>query len=304
MVLLVTTARIISALEAIPPSSRKDLDLPTSLVADTPISHDQLVRLSRYLYTNALTSPQEASLNSLLRGTRIYVPPPPKKPEPSPEYLALKARLLAAAEADAYHRMTTSAPSPQGPSPIFSSSTPTLSSIHDSSSAAAGGGEDPLTPSLVLNIFLSVLITGFSVYWALTSFRTPDLLVSSVSSVWRSGSGSSSARTAGVSEPVKVLVSLLTALVVGVAEVLIYAIYLQKVERARAREARIKERKEVIGRDEVQRRNDGQDVQMVGGDKEEIWGRGANGGVRRRVREKWEEKEREKGRGKEAGDEG
>ncbi|RHZ74981.1 hypothetical protein CDV55_109210 [Aspergillus turcosus] len=304
MVLLVTTTHIISALEAVPPSSRKELDLPDSLSINSPISHEQVIRLSHYFRNGAKSSSPDPSpdrsLNSLLRGTKVYVPPPPKKPEPSPEYLALKARLLAAAEADAYNRMTATTfapttPGHSGPSPIFSSSTPTLAALHDSKGPAGDTEtEDPLTPSLVLNIFLSVLITGFSVYWALTSFHTPDILVSSVSSLWRvqpPSRPSVNRVSGGASEPVRVLVSLFAALMVGVAEVFIYAIYLQKVDQARARERRIRERKEVVGSDVVGGRAgkmENEEIQRIDEEQETIWGRGANGGVRRRVREKWE----------------
>jgi hypothetical protein len=86
MVLLVTTTHIISALEAVPSSSRKDLGLPDSLSINSPVSHEQVIRLSRYFRNGAnSTSPDpspDRSLNSLLRGTKVYVPPPPKKPEP------------------------------------------------------------------------------------------------------------------------------------------------------------------------------------------------------------------------------
>lgn len=113
------------------------------------------------------------------------------------------------------------------------------------------------------------------------------MLVSTVAGVWR-GKGTGQ----GVSESVKVLVSLGAAVVVGVAEVMIYAIYLRKVEVARGRERRVKERKVVVGSERVgggKSREGGE-----GGDKEEvIWGRGVNGGLRRRVREKWEEKEKD-----------
>lgn len=113
------------------------------------------------------------------------------------------------------------------------------------------------------------------------------MLVSTVAGVWR-GKGTGQ----GMSESVKVLVSLGAAVVVGVAEVMIYAIYLRKVEVARGRERRVKERKVVVGSERVgggESREGGE-----GGDKEEvIWGRGVNGGLRRRVREKWEEKEKE-----------
>ncbi|GAA85329.1 similar to An07g06590 [Aspergillus luchuensis] len=340
MVLLTTTPPILSAIKALPPTSRHDFSLPDTLNLEDPISHDQLIKIARYFRQKPTTdsSPsvdRSKTLNSLLRGTKVYVPPPPKKPEPvstylspthpptlytnkinkpdikkSPEYLALKARLLAAAETDAYNRMTSSfssssffPPSSRTPAStkpsIFTSSTPTLEALHNKHNPKNDddNGTDPLTPGLVLNIFLSVLITGFSVYWALRSFRSPEMLVSTVARVWR-GKGTGQ----GVSESVKVLVSLGAAVVVGVAEVMIYAIYLRKVEVARGRERRVKERKVVVGSERVgggksrEGGEDGGNGERVGeGDKEEevIWGRGVNGGLRRRVREKWEEKEKD-----------
>ncbi|PYH38581.1 TMEM199/VMA12 family protein [Aspergillus neoniger CBS 115656] len=330
MVLLTTTPSILSAIKALPPTSRHDFSLPDTLNLEDPISHDQLIKIARYFRqqdttTTATTSTNidsSKTLNSLLRGTKVYVPSPPKKPEPvhtypqhnpptSPEYLALKARLLAAAETDAYNRMTSSSsftssgffpPSSRTPAStkpsIFTSSTPTLEALHNKHNPNNNDDNDtdPLTPGLVLNVFLSVLITGFSVYWALRSFRSPEMLVSTVARVWR-GKGTGQ----GVSESVKVLVSLGAAVVVGVAEVMIYAIYLRKVEVARGRERRVKERKVVVGSERVgggesrESGEGGSNGERVGeGDKEEvIWGRGVNGGLRRRVREKWEEKEKD-----------
>lgn len=105
------------------------------------------------------------------------------------------------------------------------------------------------------------------------------------------------------------LLSLFAALLVGVAEVVVYAAYLRKVREARARERKIKERKVVIGpvpdpdpRDDGSRGRDGggeKETRIT--EKEEIWGRGVNGGVRRRVRERWdrEERKREEEKGKE-----
>ena len=85
-------------------------------------------------------------------------------------------------------------------------------------------------------------------------------------------------------------------IVVGVAEVTVYAGYLRKVERSRLLERKKKEIKTVLGE------YTGEDADAIPrpdqdfGEKEneeEIWGRGVNGGMRRRVREKWE-KEQEK----------
>jgi hypothetical protein len=88
MVLLVTTDRILAALDTVPVSRREQLNLPATLETNGPIAHEQLIRLSRYLQTDPeseykdATSSSSSILNSLLRGTKVYVPPPPPKPEP------------------------------------------------------------------------------------------------------------------------------------------------------------------------------------------------------------------------------
>lgn len=86
MVLLLTTDRILAAFEAIPASRHEELNLPTTLEAQGPIAHEQLIRLARYLQTDPEykehVSHTPTVLSSLLRGTKVYVPPPPKKPEP------------------------------------------------------------------------------------------------------------------------------------------------------------------------------------------------------------------------------
>ena len=90
-------------------------------------------------------------------------------------------------------------------------------------------------------------------------------------------------------------------ILVGVAEVGLFVIYGGRVEGARRREREIRERKVVVRDGKGQGSDgsveeDGREV-IVGVDTEteteEIWGRGANGGMRRRVREKWE-RERDK----------
>ena len=88
MVLLVTTDRILAALDTVPASRREQLNLPATLETNGPIAHEQLIRLSRYLQTDPESEYKDATasspsiLNSLLRGTKVYVPPPPPKPEP------------------------------------------------------------------------------------------------------------------------------------------------------------------------------------------------------------------------------
>lgn len=72
------------------------------------------------------------------------------------------------------------------------------------------------------------------------------------------------------------------AVVVAIAECGLYAAYLNKVKDARKKERAKRERKGVVR--EVT--EDGGKVNKEDG--QEIWGRGINGGVRRRVREKYE----------------
>ena len=81
--LLKSTPTILAALERIPSSTREDLGLPTVSVG-APISHDDLIALARY-YRNTAEADGERNpytLDTLLRGTSVYVPPPPPKPEP------------------------------------------------------------------------------------------------------------------------------------------------------------------------------------------------------------------------------
>lgn len=308
MVLLVATDRILAALEAVPGSQRSELNLPSTLQLHEPITHDQLLRLAKHLqhdttYTATIgVHNRRTVLNTLLYGTKVYVPPPPKKPEPvrakqslsvtvqppsnpkpqSPEYLASKARLLAEAERTAYQRLLNPTYTPG----------PDHADRHASSSDLA---EDTLTPSLIFNIFLSVVITGFSVFWALTKFTMPTILAKTFSSWTGPGVDGVDGQevTVGASDAVRVLISFFAALSVAVAEAFLYGAYLEKVSRARAKEGRLKERKTFVGTVEVdtegERVVEGVDVDR----KEEIWGKGVNGGVRRRVREKWE-KEKEK----------
>lgn len=178
------------------------------------------------------------------------MPPPPPKPEPSPEYVGLMVRLRAEQERRDYHDM------------ISKSSIDEITEMHE---------EDNISPSLVLNILLSVVFCAGAVFH-ITRF-------------WRN-------------DGVRVLVSLAAAVVMGVAEVVVYSAYLRKLKEGKAREKSVKERKAFIG--DTKGEEDAAhmvDVNDGKGQKEEIWGRGVNGGMRRRVQEKWR-KEQENGLGK------
>ncbi|OJD11214.1 hypothetical protein AJ78_07971 [Emergomyces pasteurianus Ep9510] len=307
MVLLSITPTIVSALNNLPASTRDELSLPTPTTGSA-ISHTQLITLSRHLLSNSPVTEKsdepsngtikryEAfTLNSLLKGTRVYIPPPPPKPEPTPEYLALKASLLAAAEANEYNTLlnpTSPHSSSNPPSRIWGlNDHPTTNKcLHPESKNENKiiSDDDPLTPSLVLNILISILFTGFASYWALSNFRIPTFFTFTSSS-------SPSYPGAVSSQPARVFISIIVALLVGVAEVVVFALYLKKVELAKEREMAIVERKVVIGEFKVGN-GDGKDdeggVRIDGKEeKEEIWGKGVNGGARRRVKERWKGKD-------------
>lgn len=129
-------------------------------------------------------------------------------------------------------------------------------------------------------------MTGFSVYWALTKFTMPEILARRFAS-WTGPQVDEMRQPGGASDAVRVLVSFFAALAVAVAEAFLYAAYIGKVEKAKAKERRVKERKSLVGDVEDE------SAQNVDREEDTIWGKGANGGVRRRVREKWE-KEKEK----------
>jgi TMEM199 family protein len=142
-----------------------------------------------------------------------------------------------------------------------------------------------ITPSLVLNIFMSVILCGFATFWALKNFQTPSFL----SGILLSPTGKRDRVNTGATmskDPVFVLISMFVGILVGVAETVVYAAYVRKVKYAKDAEKKVKERKEVVSSVEVGWNDESS--RDVDGEEEVIWGKGVNGGVRRRVREKWE----------------
>ena len=85
----------------------------------------------------------------------------------------------------------------------------------------------------------------------------------------------------------RVLLSIFAALSVAVAESFLYVFYIGKIERARVQERKFKERKvfvKEVGDGDGEEKDDAVSID----EKDKIWGKGVNGGVRRRAREKWE----------------
>ncbi|EZF35617.1 hypothetical protein TMEN_6068 [Trichophyton mentagrophytes] len=325
MVLLTATPGIISAIKALPLTAREELSLAETPSLNDPISHEQLISIARRLSSHpsrstntgeeddaaeTVDSPtcegSKYTLNSLLRGAKLYIPPPPPKPAPSPEYLALKAKLLAEAEQNQYNSLLhplSPSESKRQPAAIFASRSSRIHNGAKQSVLMENDESDPITPSLVLNILVSILFTGFATYWGLSNFRIPKL---STLLPWseRPSSLNSDPHAyyyyphAPSSQPFRVFVSLFIGILVGVAEVVVYASYLRKVANAKAKEKAKVEKKVFIGLVEDPPHDKSQvpakvstSVSLKDGEKEEIWGKGVNGGARRRVRDKWREKE-------------
>lgn len=258
MVLLTTTPTILAAISSLPSDSlpSQSQSLPTS--TDSPVSHTTLLTLSACLRKSS----PSYTLNTLLRGAKPYIAPPPPKPEPSDEYKALMARLRADQERREYRAM------------VAKQEAESLQAL--SGRIGTDGdeeeGKDDISPSLVLNIVLSIVMCA-GVAFHLTRWWPND--------------------------GVRVLVSLATAVVVGVAEVTVYAAYLRKVEESKRLERRKKERKVLIG-EYTGPRDDGDADVWTGNagevEKTEIWGKGVHGGMRRRLREKWEKEQEQEQR--------
>jgi TMEM199 family protein len=256
MVLLTTTPYIHTTLSALPNSILSSLpSIATPPQVGSPIDHHTLIALTHLLKTpSAPPALRRCTLSTLLRGTSVDTPPPPPPPQPTPEYLALKQRLLEQQEQREYAAL------------INKSSTMLTDAENEAENA-----RDDVTPSLVFNILLSVLLCAGATFY-ITRFWSND--------------------------GIRVLVSLLVGIVVGVAEVTVYAGYLRKVERSRRLENKKREVKVMLGEYTGENEVSIERVDLtVGGkrDAEEIWGRGVNGGMRRRVREKWEKEQRRKG---------
>ncbi|EOD45963.1 ATPAse vacuolar Er assembly factor vma12 [Neofusicoccum parvum] len=147
-----------------------------------PVSHAQLIDISDFLKARAdhrsadddeAAEAAPTALNDLLRGSRIYTPPPKPKPEPSTEYKQLMARLRREEEARAYERMLN----PPAPAESFSQRFPT-SNAHLFSAAgmdhfANTDEDDEVTYAdinrqlaLIINVLVSIIACSCAIWIA------------------------------------------------------------------------------------------------------------------------------------------
>ncbi|PBP24611.1 vacuolar H+-ATPase assembly protein [Diplocarpon rosae] len=188
-----------------------------------PISHGQIVELSQDMKARKL---QPCRLEDLLKGARVFVPPPPRKPEPTLEYKALMARLRRDEEARSYERMTN----PPPPMETFSQRFPAASAARAFSCSqpnikASDPDDDGIAytdvhrqVTLIFNVLVSIVACAAAIWVAAKWWSTPARLALSMS-------GSA---------------------LVGVAEVAVYSGYMRRLGEAKGKEKKIKEIKEVV----------------------------------------------------------
>ncbi|KAK3384980.1 endoplasmic reticulum-based factor for assembly of V-ATPase-domain-containing protein [Podospora didyma] len=189
-----------------------------------PITHGQIIDLWQTL---SEAGHEQYGLEKLLHGSRVYVPPPPAKPEPSPEFKALMARLRRDEEQRAYERMMNPAP----PVDSFSQQQPSRAGmVHafaevNRPSREADIGDDDVTFEdvhrqlmLVLNFVVSILGVAASL-WILGRW-------------W--------------STPARLFLTMGGSALVGVAEVALYSGYIWHLGEAKKKDKAFREVKEVM----------------------------------------------------------
>jgi hypothetical protein len=253
MVLLTMTPSIVEGLQALDEHAGQGLatlpaqgDGQPSLenpAVGNPVSHSQIVGLWNTLKG---TVPGEWSLEMLLKGSKVYVPPPPPKAEPvswivlkkqpgavmlisskSDEYKALMARLRREQEQREYERMTNPLP----PMETFSQRYPNSASMAQGFAAVnrpsteADMGDDDVTFSdvhrqlmLILNFVASILGVAATL-WILARW-------------W--------------STPARLFLTMGGSALVGIAEVAVYSGYVWHLGQAKKKDKTLKEVKQIV----------------------------------------------------------
>lgn len=185
-----------------------------------PISHAQVLELSKQLKANNI---DPHHLDTLLRGSTIWVPLRPKPKEKTSEYKELMARLRREQEAREYLQMinpTTPAETQSRNLPRASAAnafTATAAYIEDSPDDEATYADINRQVTLIINVLVSIVACSAALWM--------------VSRWW--------------STPARLALSLGGSILVAVAEVAIYWGYIYKVKESIKTERKIKEVKTV-----------------------------------------------------------
>ncbi|KAF1988806.1 hypothetical protein K402DRAFT_351281 [Aulographum hederae CBS 113979] len=231
-------------------SEEPSLDQPT---VGNPISHGQLIDISNHFKEHSRKSEETSGdgtlisyhLNDLLRGTRIYVPPPKPKPEPTSEYKALMARLRVEEEARSYERMLNPVSQPESFSQRFPSAAYHNDLLARQNAEIAVSQEDDVTYAeinrqlaLIVNVLVSIIACSYALWM--------------VGRYW--------------STPARLALAMGGSILVAVAEVVIYSGYIRRVGEAKEVEKKKVEEKEVFDTWIIDAKKGGEKVGQVVGE--------------------------------------
>jgi len=192
-----------------------------------PITHGQLIEVVRTLnkrHGETQNSTDHAiGLEDVLKGSKVYVPPPKSKAEPTPEYVALMKRLRQEEEKRAYERMIN----PPAPAETSSKRFPGASTYGAAASVKSpiAVDDDETTyqdinrqMTLIINVLVTIIASSVTIWIAARYWSTPQRLA----------------------------LSMCGSVIIAVAEVGIYMGYIYRVKDAKTEERRRKEAKEVV----------------------------------------------------------
>ncbi|QPC79980.1 hypothetical protein HYE68_010732 [Fusarium pseudograminearum] len=216
------------------PTNEPSLDDPQ---IGNPISHGQIVDLWK---RSKAQGNANYTLEQLLRGASVYIPPPPPKPEPvclliqfpsyeanqvqSPEYKALMARLRRQEEARSYERMMNPAPKHETFKDRYPFSAAAFAEANRPTSASDIGEEDIAMEevhkqvTLIINFLVSIAGVAGTLW---------------VTARWWS-------------LPARLFLTMGGSILVAIAEVVVYNAYLWKMDEGRKKLGKVKEVREVV----------------------------------------------------------
>ncbi|GAM85594.1 hypothetical protein ANO11243_036010 [Dothideomycetidae sp. 11243] len=200
--------------------SNGEPDLSVAAVGD-PVSHTQLIELSKslrdYKETHEDVIDCSYDLETLLRGAKVYVPPPPTKAAKSPEYVQLMVRLREEEERRAYERMINPPALISGPLPgTFGASLSNAPQAVEVDDVTFSDVNRQMT--LIINVLVSIIACSVGIWVTAWHWDTPARLA----------------------------LSLIGSFAVAVAEVAIYLGYIKRLSDAKSKERLLTESKEVV----------------------------------------------------------
>lgn len=199
-----------------------------NLEVDGPVTHDHIIRISKTL-RRAHPKDDSFRLSALLKGSNVYIEPPRPKPEPvrlhmtqiisrsngctdllkTPEFKALMARLRREQEEWQYERMIAHK------ADQYQASIGATEKQTDEEEVTYADVNRQLT--LILNVLISIIFCAVAIWLTAWHWSVPKRLFASMGG----------------------------SVVVGIAEVTIYAGYIRRIKDAKVQERKKKEVREV-----------------------------------------------------------